>query len=95
MAKFDDFGFDGREERLLHDTPALLLLRAALRELGIPSYGMDQYEQVLKDAGLRDVDQLLVLDANDWKRLNFPVSVQTALRRQLAAYCKIASRNEV
>lgn len=80
----DDYNEHVRgSSHLLHDSEALLLLRSVLREMNIPDYGMEKYEQMFRHSGINDVEQLQVLDDADWRRLNMPLVIQGKIRQRL------------
>ena len=62
---------------------AVHFLEDVLTRLGIPSYGQSSFTAKLKDDYLSTIQQLSSLDANDWKRLNFPVVIEEAVRKAL------------
>ena len=62
---------------------AVHFLEDVLTRLGIPSYGQSSFTTKLKDDYLSTIQQLTQLDSNDWKRLNFPVVIEEAVRKAL------------
>ena len=62
---------------------AVHFLEDVLTRLGIPSYGQSSFTAKLKDDYLSTIQQLASLDTNDWKRLNFPVVIEEAVRKAL------------
>ena len=62
---------------------AVHFLEDVLTRLGIPSYGQSSFTAKLKDDYLSTIQQLSQLDNSDWKRLNFPVVIEEAVRKSL------------
>ena len=62
---------------------AVHFLEDVLTRLGIPSYGQSSFTAKLKDDYLSTIQQLSQLDNSDWKRLNFPVVIEEAVRKAL------------
>ena len=62
---------------------AVQLTEEVLTRLGIPSYGQASFTAKLKDSYLSSIQQLQQLDSSDWKRLNFPLVIEEAIRKGL------------